>query len=63
MVSNYNATSRPLEDAIAAHVVMIADYIRQMKVSPQRQGQLAANVGEAVLLALREMPESVTAPE
>ena len=44
-------------NAIAAHVAMIAHYIRKLEVSPEREGQLAANVAAAILLALREMPQ------
>jgi hypothetical protein len=43
-------------DAIVAHVAMIATYIRDMNVPPERQRKIAANVRDAILLALKEMP-------
>jgi hypothetical protein len=44
-------------NAIAAHVAMIAIYIRRMDVPLARQRQLAGNVRDAILLALKEMAD------
>lgn len=50
---------KQLGDAIASHVAMIASYIREMQVSQEREGQLAANVGAAVMLALTQLDKTV----
>jgi hypothetical protein len=42
-----------LNAAIARHVWMIADYIREVTNDPMLQGKIASNVGGAVLIALK----------
>jgi hypothetical protein len=43
--------------AIAAHVAAIAIYIREMNVSAAREGEIITNVGHAIMLALKDLPE------
>lgn len=40
-------------NAIASHVWAIASYIREATDDPVRQGKMAHNVGEAVLLSIQ----------
>jgi hypothetical protein len=52
-----------LGGAIAAHAYMIAEYITEMKVPPERQQKIAKNVSDAVLFAIswlehKEMPNA-----
>lgn len=41
-------------DGIAAHVAMIATLIREMRVSREREGEIAASDATAVMAALEE---------
>jgi len=51
------APAPPIDEngnAIAAHVVMIAHYIRRLGEMPQREAQIARNVGAAIVMALHD---------